>query len=199
MSERNSFWLLTRDIFITFVVAVLFVNVVQTFVVRPFFIPSASMENTLEVGDTVIVNRMAYAFSSVERGDIVVFEDPDHWVKPENTDSYSLTKKGLSYVGLYPRENEFFLVKRVIGLPGDRISSTGDGLLYLNDELLQESYLPEGEMPSLTEFKVVVPAGGFWVMGDNRDNSADSRFHRDHVLDGTVPMDKIIGEVVHKF
>lgn len=199
MEEKNSWWLMFRDLFITFVVAVLLVNGVQAFLIRPFFIPSASMETTLGVGDTVVVNRTSYLFSGVERGDIVVFKDPGHWVGKDNLTPYTKLQTALSYVGLYPKESEIFLVKRVVGLPGEVISSAGDGLLYVNDELLGEDYLPQGELPSLVEFEVVVPEGGYWVMGDNRDNSSDSRFHMNDVMDGAVPFDKIIGKVVYKF
>lgn len=194
--HRGSFG---RDLVITLVLAVVVANVIQGFIVRPFYIPSASMSPSLEIGDTVLVNRTAYMFGEVERGDVVVFEDPENWVSPDTVEDYSTWETGMSYVGLYPRADKFYLVKRVVALPGDSLYSRGDGHLYLNGDLLEESYLPDGEESSLTEFTVKVPEGGVWVMGDNRDRSADSRFHRDTELDGAVPLGKVLGEVVHRF
>lgn len=186
------------DIVIVVVCALIVANLVQMFLVRAFTIPSSSMSDTLEVGDTILVNRIAYSWGEIHRGDIVVFADPDDWV-PGEKEGYSVNQKLRSYVGLYPKEGDSFVVKRVIGLPGDEVYSSGDGSVFVNGEKLIEPYLPVGEKGSLLDFHVVVPAGGVWVMGDNRDNSMDSRVQQEKTLNGAVPVQNIIGEVFYYF
>jgi signal peptidase I len=142
--------------------------VVKTFLFQAFYIPSASMEPTLEKGDRVLVNKLSYDLHDVHRGDIIVFELPSDKVGPDGIKD---------------------LIKRVIGLPGDEIESR-DGQVYINGKLLKEPYLPEGvttDHPPITKQKV--PKGHVFVMGDNRDNSADSRFENR----GPIPIDTIIG------
>jgi signal peptidase I len=142
--------------------------VVKTFLFQAFYIPSASMEPTLEKGDRVLVNKLSYDLHDVHRGDIIVFELPPDKVGPDGIKD---------------------LIKRVIGLPGDEIESR-DGEVYINDKLLKEPYLPEGvttDHPPID--KQTVPKGHVFVMGDNRDNSADSRFENR----GPIPIDTIIG------
>ncbi len=126
--------------------------VVKTFLLQAFYIPSASMEPTLKVGDRVLVNKLSYDFHDVRRGDIVVFGSPPGEDNPQIKD----------------------LIKRVIGLPNDSVEGR-DGRVYINGNPLKEPYLPAGTSTS-TFGPEKVPPGHLWVMGDNRSNSKDSRF-----------------------
>lgn len=148
--------------------------VVKTFLFQAFYIPSASMEPTLERGDRVLVNKLSYDLHDVNRGDVVVFELPPEEVGPDGIKD---------------------LIKRVIGLPGD-IIETRDGAVYVNDRRLEEPYLPDGmvtgDATSGNNPEIVrqtVPDDMVFVMGDNRANSHDSRY-RDR---GPVRIDSIVG------
>jgi signal peptidase I len=125
---------------------------VKTFLIQAFYIPSASMEPTLDISDRILVNKLSYRLHEIHRGDIVVFERPDCAVRdPEIKD----------------------LVKRVVGLPGDTVQGRSGGVL-VNGRRLEESYLPSDQ--STSDFgPVEVPPGKLWLMGDNRENSSDSR------------------------
>jgi signal peptidase I len=138
--------------------------VVKTFLVQAFYIPSGSMEPTLKPGDRVLVNKLSYHLHDVHRGDIVVFKRP-----PSEADDPTIKD----------------LIKRVIGLPGDRIEGR-DGLVYINDKLVNEPYLPPGTVTTSLPL-MTVPAGQYFVMGDNRGNSKDSRFI------GPIPGHLIVG------
>jgi signal peptidase I len=133
------------------VVAVVAAILIRSFVVQPFFIPSGSMEPTLKIGDRVLVNKLSYDFHSVHRGDIIVFTKPANDFSPGVKD----------------------LIKRVIGLPGETISAQ-NGEVDINGRPLHESWLPRG---TLTQNfgPVVIPPGRYFMMGDNRGDSADSR------------------------
>jgi len=172
----------------------------KTFVIQSFWIPSQSMEQTLLTNDRVIVTKLAPRVLSVHRGDIVVFHDPGDWTGGRNT---AVPDRGTAAswfhgfaqaLGLAPTSSEEFLIKRVIGLPGDRVSCSGSGEpVVVNGVPLEEPYLAPGAAPSRTAFDIVVPDQAVWVMGDNRDGSADSRFHQDQKLGGAVDMGKIVG------
>jgi signal peptidase I len=165
-------------------VVVLATTMVRTFLVAPFSIPSGSMEQTLHVGDRILVDRLSYRFHDVRRGDIVVFD---------GTEAFGRLGTG---------KGETDYVKRVIGLPGDHVMSLGiehqgDGLVYVNGTPLRESaYLYPGEVDSKTAFSVVVPAGHLWLMGDHRADSLDSRAHMGDPGGGMVPIDKVLGRVM---
>lgn len=133
------------------VAALVVAMLIKTILIQAFFIPSASMVPTLEIGDRVLVNKVSYNLHAIHRGDVVVFERP-----PGDTD-----KKIKD------------LIKRVIALPGETVESK-DGKVYINDRLLEEPYLPVGTL-TLRLAKVTIPAGQIFVMGDNRGNSTDSR------------------------
>jgi signal peptidase I len=138
--------------------------VVKTFLVQAFYIPSGSMEPTLKPGDRVLVNKLSYDLHSIHRGDIVVFKRP-----PSEADDPTIKD----------------LIKRVIGLPGDRIEAR-DGVVYINGQLIKEPYLPPGTVTTSLPL-TTVPAGQYFVMGDNRGNSKDSRFI------GPIPGHLIVG------
>jgi len=146
--------------------AVLVALLVKTFLIQAFRIPSSSMEQTLQVGDRVMVNKLSYRFGTVEPGDVVVFRRPD----------------GASSDPSAPED----LIKRVVGVGGDTLT-TLDGRLQRNGEFVEEPYLEAGVITTGIEQPVTVPDGEIWVMGDNRTNSSDSR------LFGPIPESSIVG------
>ena len=176
-SSSRKRWL--REGVIIVLVAVLAAVLLREFVVQTFYIPSGSMEPTLQVGDRIVVNKLSYHLHGVDRGDIVVFSRPPR----ENCGG--------------PEVND--LVKRVIGLPGDVVSVSG-GYVDVDGHRLDETWLPSSEQgitspgPSGTPYSLDrpyrVPAGNYFVMGDNRGDSYDSRDW------GLLPAKDIIGEAV---
>ena len=200
----SSLW---RELPILIVVALAIALVIKSFVVQPFYIPSSSMEDTLLVGDKVLVNKLVYHFRSVQRGDIIVFNGVGSWnpapapVQPASNPfvrAYDATLKPLlhSIAGLFGTPlGQTDYIKRVIGLPGDHVACcNAQGLVTVNGVPLHEtSYLYPGAAPSLIHFNRVVPAGRLWVMGDNRQVSDDSRLRQSDPGDGTIPISQIIG------
>lgn len=173
---------------------------IKTFLVQFFYIPSGSMENTLQVGDRVSVNRLGtITGKGIQRGDVVVFHDSAGWLEndgtPKNSGVIHLFKALLTDVGVLPDSSKKFLIKRVIGMPGDHVvCCTTKGNLTVNGhELDESSYIYAGNKPSEVAFDVVVPADRMWVMGDHRGSSGDSRFHRDDKNNGFVPLHEVVG------
>ena len=191
---------LLRELPILVVVALVVSLLIKSFLVQFFYIPSGSMENTLQVQDRVAVNKLPFIWRQVSRGDVVVFRDPDNWL-PEASDYPSnivigKIKSGLVAVGVLPNPAKQYLVKRAIGVAGDRIvCCTKDGKLSVNGQAISEPYIFAGNIPSELEFDVTVPAGKIWVMGDHRGASADSRYHQDDVNKGMVPLARVMGRV----
>ena len=191
---------LWREVPILLVVALLLSLGIKTFAVQAFFIPSQSMEDTILPGDRVLVDKFSPWFGAQpQRGDIVVFQDPGGWLPPqapasENT-AERYVKDVFTFVGLLPAGSDRYLIKRVIGVPGDVVKCcNAQGKITVNGVVLNESnYLFPGAAPSQTPFDVRVPAGHIWVMGDNRGDSADSRFHMNNGSDGTVPISDVVG------
>ncbi|MDN3269034.1 signal peptidase I [Streptomyces sp. MA15] len=186
-------------------VAVLIALVLKTFLVQAFVIPSGSMEQTIRIGDRVLVDKLTPWFGSrPERGDVVVFKDPGGWLQDERTApkaedpaGIKQIKEGLTFIGLLPSDNEKDLIKRVVGVGGDRVQCCDtQGRVTVNGVPLDEDYLYPGNAPSLTPFDVTVPEGRLWVMGDHRANSADSRSHQDTDYGGTVSEDEVVGRAV---
>jgi signal peptidase I len=196
-----------RELPILIVVALAIALVIKTFVVQPFFIPSSSMEDTLMVGDKVLVNKVVYHFRSIQPGDIIVFNGVGSWnaaapaVRPASDPlvrAYDATLKPLfhSIAGLFGTPiGQTDYIKRVIGVPGDDVACcNAQGLVTVNGVPLHESsYLYPGAVPSQIHFNKVVPAGRLWVMGDNRQISDDSRLRQYDPGGGTIPISQVIG------
>jgi signal peptidase I len=169
---------------------------VKTFFVQMFFVPSGSMRPLFVDDDRILVEKMSYWDGDIERGDVVVFADPGgKWLGPEGHVPLNPVQKVFSKVGLYPTGGH--LVKRVIGIGGDTVKCCDDkGRVTVNGVPLEEKdYILEGYPPSDKKFKVTVPEGRLWMMGDNRSNSEDSRYHQDLEGGGTIPESAVVGKV----
>jgi signal peptidase I len=162
--------------------------VIKTFLVQAFYIPSSSMEETLQINDRVMVNKLAYQFGEPQRGDVVVFDDPRDPDPPEESLFAAVRRNVGEAIGLSVPRSEF--IKRVIAVPGDTIETRGD-MVYINGILLNEPYValdPNGGPSCPDQESMLVPTGEIFVMGDNRDHSQDSRCF------GTVSIDTIVGK-----
>jgi signal peptidase I len=194
MMRKGSFF---RELPILVALAIIVSLFIKSFLVQFFFIPSGSMENTLQINDRVAVNRIPFLHDNIERGDVIVFRDPAGWLADPDESSGSRVigaiKDGLVLVGIVPNPAKQYLVKRVIGVAGDQVIAK-DKVLTINGEKTQEPYIFAGNTPSDTDFNVTVPAGKVWVMGDHRGASGDSRVHQDDINNGMVPVDKITGQ-----
>lgn len=192
---------LLRELPILVVVALAVSLVIKSFLVQFFYIPSGSMENTLQVNDRVAVNKVPFISKSINRGDVVVFRDPDNWLpEPYTGDGnkyLAKIKEGFVAVGVIPNPAKQYLVKRVIGVAGDKVECCAKSKkLMINGVEIDEPYIFAGNTPSDTKFNVTVPEGKVWVMGDHRGASADSRFHQDDINQGMVPTSKVTGRVI---
>lgn len=187
------FWVQAREGGTVIIYALVIAFLVKTFLLRGFYIPSGSMEQTLQVNDRVFINVAGSYFSEPKRGDVIVFKDSQGWI-PSTQKTSSPLKDALSFAGILPDTSSNFLVKRVIGTPGDVVESDGNGKIKVNGVEITEPYLYPGNPPSEVPFKVTVPAGKYFVMGDHRSNSADSRYH---ISDGTafISKDDVQGNV----
>jgi len=188
-----------REFPILVIVALAVSLLIKTFLVQFFYIPSGSMENTLQIQDRVAVNKVPFISGSINRGDVVVFRDPANWLPEpfEATDNKVIAKikDSLVAVGILPNPAKQYLVKRVIGVAGDQVVCCSNGKLTINGKETNEPYIFAGNKPSDLDFNVTVPEGKVWVMGDHRGSSADSRYHQDDVNNGFVPVDKVTGRV----
>ncbi|QIK62192.1 signal peptidase I [Leucobacter viscericola] len=186
-----------RDLLVILVVAFLVSFLLKTFLVRSFFIPSGSMENTLQIDDRILVNQLVPDVVDVQRGDIVVFKDPGGWLAPRGTLPPQGFEKFLQTIGLAADTSEEYVVKRVIGVGGDRVSCCdAQGRVQVNGVSIDEPYIviPPGETAaSAKTFDVTVPKDSFWVMGDNRYASKDSRYNQDQPGKGFVTKGEIVG------
>ncbi len=179
-AESGSTWSFLKELPFLIIGALIVAVLVKSFLIQVFWIPSGSMQETLQIGDRVIVNKLAYRIGDPGRGDVVVFE-------PETFEEESLVAKVsrnlLESVGLRTPESD--LIKRVIGLPGETVEISGNQV-FINNSPLEESYLPLGlEMRDFGP--EVVPDDSYFVMGDNRGSSRDSRVF------GAIPRDRIVG------
>ncbi len=191
--RRSSFLAVVRETALIVGLSLVIATVVRIFLVQAFLIPSGSMEDTLAIQDRVLVSKLTTHLGEVQRGDVVVFEDPGDWLSPLDTPSRSgwraTVHDALEFVGVLPSDTEGHLIKRVIGVGGDHVTCCDtQGRIRVNGRpLAEQAYLFPGDAPSLEDFDVRVPAGKLWVMGDHRSDSGDSRVH------GFVPVDKVVG------
>ncbi|WP_189491902.1 signal peptidase I [Streptomyces antnestii] len=197
--KPRSFW---KELPLLVVIALVLALVIKTFLVQAFSIPSASMENTLQIGDRVLVDKLTPWFGAEpERGEVIVFHDPDGWLKDEPTAEPNPVQRVLGWIGLMPSTNEKDLIKRVIGVSGDTVECNGTGPLKVNGKALNEPYVYAGNTPCSDDnmggkFKVTVPIGKVWVMGDHRQDSMDSRYHQQDSHQGFVPVDNVVGRAI---
>jgi signal peptidase I len=181
--DRHSF---LREIPVLVLLALVVALFIKTFLVQAFFIPSSSMEPTLMPGDRVLVNKLAYRFGDLHRGDVVVFQNPNEAALPDRNAVEALFHWLGEGLGLQQPENED-LIKRVIGLPGDTIAIR-DHTVVVNDDPIAEPYLTKEVLGSMSDYgPVTVPRGELFVLGDNRGNSSDSR------VIGFVPEGNVVG------
>ncbi|MFJ7910496.1 signal peptidase I [Kitasatospora sp. NPDC096204] len=195
--KKRPFW---QELPILLVIALLLSLGIKTFFVQAFSIPSGSMEQTLAIGDRVLVDKFTPWFGAKpERGEVVVFRDPGGWLEgTPATSGGSVTgtvQKVLSTVGLMPSADEKDLIKRVIAVGGDTVDCEAGAPLRVNGVALEEPYLFPGSTPCDDDpvGTVTVPKGKLWVMGDHRNNSRDSRWHHNQTGDGFVPVDNVVG------
>jgi signal peptidase I len=174
-SPAQSWWASQKDNLQVVVIALILAFLLRTFIIEPRFIPSGSMEPTLQVGDRIVVEKISYRWNPPQRGQIIVFYPPfaDQDGEPK------------AYI------------KRIVGLPGDRLN-IHDGKVFLNDKALTEPYIAEEiayilPNPALGIKEITVPPNQLWVMGDNRNNSNDS-----HVW-GFLPQSNIVGRAIFRF
>ena len=189
-----------REIPVLVGVALLIALALKTFFVQAFVIPSGSMEQTIRIGDRVLVDKLTPWFGAQpHRGDVVVFKDPNHWLDGEpqpapDAAPVKQVKEFFAFIGLLPSSNEQELIKRVIGVGGDTVTCCDtQGRITVNGTPLDEPYIHPGNPPSTIRFTIKVPPGRLWVMGDHRSNSADSRYHVNEPGGGTVPENLVVG------
>jgi signal peptidase I len=192
--RRRSFW---RELPILIAISLVLAVVIKTYFFQVFWIPSGSMENTLQINDRVLVNKLVYHFRGIERGDIVVFNGDGSWDPgsvPTSGNIFEQFADGFASMFGFGHPGDI-LIKRVIGVPGDHVACCdAQGRVTVNGVPLNEtSYLYPGADPSQIRFNIKVPAGRLWVMGDNRLYSDDSRLHQDDPGGGTVPESAVIG------
>jgi signal peptidase I len=186
--------------------AVVVASLLRGFVGQMFLIPSVSMEQALQISDRVVVEKL----SSIQRGQVVVFKDPGRWLTGPTPPERGLVGKAFQFVGVLPDPSTEHLIKRVIGMPGDRVvCCDSSGRITVNDAPLDEtSYLYTDRdgvsvAPSSIKFEVMVPADHVFVMGDHRDRSSDSRCHLKDTAPGRIPgenafvsLDLVVGRAI---
>jgi signal peptidase I len=189
------------DILTIVATALILSLLIKTFLLRSFFIPSGSMLNTLQINDRIVVNELVPSVLPIERGDVVVFRDPGGWLGEVNPKPVPWTTQVsdwfLSAFGVTAPDSDVHLVKRVIGTPGDHIVCCNtSGRITINGVPVKEPYVAKGSSPSDAKFNVTVPANSVWVMGDNRGNSEDSRYHQDLPSKGFVNFKFVVGRAI---
>lgn len=196
--KKNIFVSFIIDLLVIVATALVLSLLVKTFLIRSFFIPSGSMLNTLQIQDRIIVNELVPNVVPIERGDVVVFKDPGNWLgaieQPKQNFFEAAGEWFMSAFGFAAPDSSQHLVKRVIGVAGDHVvCCNADGKLTINGVAITEPYVAKGSDPSTVDFDVVVPKDSIWVMGDNRGNSEDSRYHQELPSKGFVDKKYIVG------
>ncbi|MEV4542456.1 signal peptidase I [Micromonospora echinaurantiaca] len=181
---RSSFW---KELPILLGVAILVAVLVRAFVLQTFFIPSPSMENTLQIDDRVLVNKLVYDFRSPRRGEVIVFKAPLEWSSNPDGEDF---------------------IKRVIGVGGDHVVCCDpQDRLVINGKSLDEPYIFSADghrdKPADQEFDITVPEGRLWVMGDHRSASGDSLEHWQQsgqdITVATIDEDEVVGRAFTVF
>jgi len=191
---------LGREVVVIVVVALALSVFVRVFLFQAFFVPSQSMEDTLLVKDRILTSKVTTKVGGVSRGEVIVFSDPGGWLPPglESGGPTGWVKNGLTFVGLLPSDSGQDLVKRVIGVAGDRVACCDpQGRIVLNGVSLDEPYIKPGGGTAQQKFDVIVPPDSVFVLGDNRGDSSDSRFHLD-ANNGAVPLGNVVGRAVFR-
>ncbi|WP_437114101.1 signal peptidase I [Streptomyces syringium] len=200
--KQRSFW---KELPILVGIALLLALLIKTFLVQAFSIPSDSMQDTLQRGDRVLVDKLTPWFGSKpERGEVVVFHDPGGWLDETTTADQGPVAGGiqkvLSFIGLMPSAEEKDLIKRVIAVGGDTVECKGNNdPVTVNGKALKEPYIFPGNTPCGDKpfGPIKVPEGRIWVMGDHRQNSLDSRYHQElDKFQGTVSEDEVVGRAI---
>ncbi|MBO9577816.1 MAG: signal peptidase I [Microbacteriaceae bacterium] len=188
---------------IILVIAFLVSFLLKTYLIRSFYIPSSSMEATLQINDRIIVNELVPNAMPLQYGDVVVFRDPGGWLGPQPEPESNWFLGALdwlgSLIGVTASDSNDHLIKRLIGLPGDHVvCCTPTGQLTVNGVPLDEPYLQlaQGQASAPRPFDVTVPDGSLWMMGDNRWNSKDSLGHIDDPGGGFVPVSTVVGKAL---
>lgn len=191
----RALWAAVRELLIVVGIALILSSLVRALFFQAFYVPSASMEDTLLLEDRIIATKITKPFTEIQRGQIVVFKDPNDWL-PEYDSDRNTFLHFLSVVGLLPSDAGDDLVKRVIGTEGDTIKCCSEnGKIIINgQELLDEEFTKLGVDTNQVEFEITVPKNRIFVMGDNRPDSRDSRFHLETAY-GTVPVNNVVGPV----
>ncbi|MEU1215115.1 signal peptidase I [Streptomyces sp. NPDC005791] len=197
VKKPRSFW---KELPLLIGIALVLALLIKTFLVQAFSIPSDSMQNTLQRGDRVLVDKLTPWFGSEpERGEVVVFHDPGGWLEDTATPEPNAVQKFLSFIGLMPSAEEKDLIKRVIAVGGDTVQCKKNGPVTVNGKALDDkSFIFEGNSACDDEpfGPIHVPEGRIWVMGDHRQNSLDSRYHQELPGQGTVSTDEVVGRAV---
>jgi signal peptidase I len=170
-----------RELLLLILIPALIVVLARVFVADLYVIPSGSMMNTLQINDRIITSKLSPKIFQLKRGDVIVFKDPANWLGSESEGS-----------SLFSSE---YLVKRLIGLPGDHVKCcTAGGQITINGVAIDEtSYIRPGVEPSTIPFDITVMKDHLFVLGDNRSNSADSRYHANDGAEGLVPVSDVAG------
>lgn len=191
---HRSFW---KELPLLIGIALLLSLLIKTFLLQAFSIPSDSMQNTLQRGDRVLVDKLTPWFGAEpERGEVVVFHDPADWLAGQPTPELNFAQKALNWIGLMPSEKD--LIKRTIAIGGDTVECKKGGPVVVNGKALVEPYVFPGNTAcdDAPFGPITVPKGKIWVMGDHRQNSQDSRWHMQDSTRGFVPVDKVVGRAV---